>query len=66
MRHDWIFSVLADLRTYADANDLPALAEQVSVLQRVAELEIGASAAPASSGLDGRPLALTEKRRRVH
>ena len=66
MRHDWIFSVLADLRTYADTNDLPALAEQVSILQRVAELEIGATPGPASTTLDGRLSALADKRRRAH
>jgi hypothetical protein len=66
MRHDWIFSVLADLRTYAAANELPVLAEQVSVLQRVAELEIGAVPGPATSGREVGPLTLADKRRRAH
>ncbi|RUS60230.1 hypothetical protein EGN72_10580 [Pseudorhodobacter sp. E13] len=66
MRHDWIFDVLADLRTYADANNLPVLAEQVSVLQKVAELEIGAAPGPVSSGLEDRLFDLAEKRRRAH
>jgi hypothetical protein len=40
MRHDWIFDVLADLRAYANENDLPALAEQVAAALRIAESEI--------------------------
>jgi hypothetical protein len=40
MRHDWIFDVLADLRAYADQNNLPALAAQVTATLQVAELEI--------------------------
>ncbi|MGO4907564.1 hypothetical protein ACEN2J_04440 [Pseudorhodobacter sp. W20_MBD10_FR17] len=40
MRHDWIFDVLADLRAYADQNNLPALAAQVTAALRVADLEI--------------------------
>lgn len=40
MRHNWIFDVLADLRAYAEQNDLPALAAQVTATLRVADLEI--------------------------
>ena len=29
MRSDWIIDVLADLRSFAQANDLPLLAEQL-------------------------------------
>lgn len=41
MGHDWVFDVLKDLRTYALANDLKALAEKVEEALRTAELEIG-------------------------
>lgn len=51
MRHDWIFDVLADLRAYAEQNDLPALATYVAATLRVAELEIQAGGA----GLRPRP-----------
>jgi hypothetical protein len=40
MRHNWIYDVLADLRAYAEQNDLPALAAQVTATLRVADLEI--------------------------
>ncbi len=41
MGHDWVFDVLKDLRAYALANDLRALAEKVEEALRTAELEIG-------------------------
>lgn len=39
MAHDWIIKVLADLRDYAQMNDLAALAEQIEETLRVAEAE---------------------------
>lgn len=42
MRHDWIFDVLADLRSYALKNGLPELAAQVDVALRVARTEVAA------------------------
>ncbi|MBE2277479.1 MAG: hypothetical protein IAE87_14440 [Rhodobacteraceae bacterium] len=42
MSHDWIFDVLRDLRTYALANGLPALAAKAEEALRVAEVEIAA------------------------
>lgn len=45
MRHDWIFDVLADLRSYAVKNGLPELAAQVDVTLRVARDEIAARTA---------------------
>lgn len=66
MRHDWILSVLSDLRTYANANDLPVLADQVTALLHVAEQEIGAGSGPTSSGLEVQLASLAEKRRRAH
>lgn len=42
MRHDWIFEVLQDLRSYAERNGLPAVAESVADTLRVAQDEIAA------------------------
>ena len=43
MRHDWIFDVLRDLRAYALANNLPALAAKTEEAMRTARVEIAAS-----------------------
>ena len=40
MRHDWIFDVLSDLRSYAQANGLPALASKAEETLLVARAEI--------------------------
>ena len=40
MRSDWILDVLADLRSFADANDLPLLAEQLDDTALTARAEI--------------------------
>jgi len=42
MRSDWIMDVLADLRTFAQSNDLPLLAEQLDDAALVALAEIAA------------------------
>lgn len=42
MRHDWIFDVLMDLRSYAQANGLPALAAKAEEALRIARVEIPA------------------------
>jgi hypothetical protein len=55
MRHDWIFDVLADLRVYAEQNDLPALAAQVAATLRVADLEIWAEASAMVGRVDASP-----------
>jgi len=47
MRHDWIFDVLADLRSYAVKNGLPDLARQVEIAMRVAREEIKSKVAAA-------------------
>lgn len=44
MADSWIFDVLADLRRFALANDLQALAAQVQVTAQVAERELAARA----------------------
>ncbi len=42
MRHDWVFDVLRDLKSYAVRNDLPQLAASVDQALAAAETEIGA------------------------
>ena len=42
MRSDWILDVLADLKTFARANELVALAEQLDDTSIVAMAEISA------------------------
>lgn len=42
MRSDWILDVLADLRSFALSNNLPALAEQLDDTAIVALAEIAA------------------------
>jgi hypothetical protein len=46
MRHDWIFDVLRDLRSYAEKNGLPALALKADEAMRVARAEVAACATP--------------------
>ena len=52
MRHDWVFDVLNDLCSYAQQNELPALAEEVEHALRVARREIGAQGGSGSGSLD--------------
>lgn len=42
MQSDWILDVLADLRSFAMSNDLPALAEQLDDTALIALAEIAA------------------------
>ncbi|WP_192931117.1 hypothetical protein [Gemmobacter serpentinus] len=42
MVDDWIFNLLADLRRFARANGLPALAAQIEVTEQVARVELAA------------------------
>ena len=44
MRHDWVFDVLTDLRSYAQSNGLPRLSEQVELALRTAREEMDALA----------------------
>lgn len=39
MQNDWILDVLADLRSFASANDLPLLAEQLDDTALIATAE---------------------------
>lgn len=53
MRHEWIFEVLTDLRAYAIANGMPALAAQAETALRVASAEIAASGTKSETGGGG-------------
>ncbi len=44
MKYDWILDVLADLKTFANANGLDALAEQLDDTQLIAATEIASKA----------------------
>ena len=43
MKYDWILDVLVDLRSFAQANGLDALAEELEQTRMVAMVEIEAS-----------------------
>ena len=43
--HDWIIDVLADLKSFAEANDMGQLAAQLDETTRVASAQIDALAA---------------------
>ena len=43
MTNDWILDVLADLKSYARKNDLPALADQLDETLLVAATEIASA-----------------------
>lgn len=40
MKYDWILDVLADLRTFAQSNDLKVLADQLEETRHIAAIEI--------------------------
>lgn len=42
MRHEWVFDVLRDLKTYALSNGLPALAAKADEALIIAQAEIAA------------------------
>lgn len=47
MDDDWILDVLADLKTFAAANDLPFLAVSLSETLRIAQIELASRQAEA-------------------
>ena len=53
MRSDWILDVLTDLKTFATANDLPVLAEQLDDTAIVPLAEIAALHERTQSKNDG-------------
>ncbi|MGQ0563438.1 MAG: hypothetical protein ACT4OK_00005 [Gemmobacter sp.] len=52
MRHDWIFDVLTDLRSYAQKNNLPETAEGAEVLLRLVRAEVAARSSGDDDGGD--------------
>lgn len=50
MQYTWILDVLTDLRTFAQANGLPGLAEQLADTSHVAATEIAKTIARAPGG----------------
>ena len=51
MQHDWILDVLADLKSFALTNGLPALAEQLEDSRMVAMAEVASKEEGAEFGL---------------
>lgn len=54
MRSDWILDVLADLRAFAQANDLPRLAEQLDDTALIATAEIAMKNEGSAKYADGK------------
>ena len=54
-QHDWILDVLVDLKSFATANDLGALAEQLDDTMLIAVAEIASMEEGARAGADGKP-----------
>ena len=65
MGHDWIIDVLTDLKTFAKANDLKALADQLDDTQLVAKAEIASRARGDGRGLFGESAAIGRGHRPV-
>lgn len=53
MAHDWIIDVLTDLKAFARANGLPALAEHLDETHLVAQVEIASHTKGTAIGLRG-------------
>lgn len=53
MRHSWILDVLRDLRSYAEMNDLPAIAAAAGQTLGIAETEIAAAQGDGRDPPDG-------------
>lgn len=53
VQNDWILDVLADLKTFASANGLVALAEQLDDTQLVAAAELASQASRTDARRDG-------------
>ena len=53
MAHDWIFDVLADLKTYARKNGLSALADELDEATLIAATEIASREGKAPNAAAG-------------
>ncbi len=58
MGYDWIFDVLEDLKSFAEANGLPALAAKADEALKVAEQEV--------AGLENAPVKVPRRSRSTH
>lgn len=54
MRHEWVFDVLEDLKSYALANGLPALAAKAEEALQIAAVEVAAQSAGGDTPADQR------------
>ena len=52
-RHDWVFEVLTDLASYAEANGMPLLARKAAEALDVARREVAEMADEDGSGQGG-------------
>lgn len=55
MRHDWILGVLSDLQTFAKANGLKALGEQLDDTRLIAMAEIACVSSEGQVRVNGDP-----------
>ena len=53
MQHEWVFDVLADLKSYATANGLIALAAKAEEAMQIAAAEIAAQKAEGKDAAGG-------------
>lgn len=53
MGRKWIIDVLADLRSFAEANDLPLLAEELGRTSRLAQAELASMEAGPRRAAEG-------------
>lgn len=54
MQHDWVFDVLEDLKSYALANGLPALAAKAEEALQIAAVEVAAQSTGGDTPADQR------------
>ena len=55
MQNEWFLDVLKDLKAFAEANELCAVADKLEDLGHIARAELMAGATPGSAGDDARP-----------
>lgn len=65
MSNDWMLDVLADLRSFADLNNMPRLANELELVAGVARDELHAIADPSGGALRDESVGRTLSRRVV-
>lgn len=53
MGHDWLFEVLADMKTYAERHGMSALAAKIAETEEVARHEVATAGQPDDDSADG-------------